>query len=229
MRLLLVEDDLNVCHAICLHLKNEGYSVDSVGDGEDALSFIQDTSYDLIILDRLLPSLDGLSLLAKIRQEGIHTPVIMVTALSTLNDKIHGLDAGADDYLPKPFEMGELLARIRALTRRPSRIENQNILTLADISLDLSSSVLTGPKLSCSLSKREAALAEAFFRNPNNILPRSMILSKVWGPYSSVEDGNLDNYIHFLRRRLSTAGSEVKIKTIHAIGYRLEVPYANEA
>jgi DNA-binding response OmpR family regulator len=160
------------------------------------------------------------------RSQGNHTPVILVTALSALDDKVEGLDAGADDYLAKPFEIKELLARIRALSRRPTKWESQDLITYGDTSLDLSCCILQGPARSCSLSKREASLAEVFLKNPLKILPRNVILSKVWGPDAPVEDGNLDNYIHFIRRRLHTIGSTLQIKTIRAIGYCLEAAYA---
>lgn len=222
MRILLIEDDEELCHAMAYHLQNAGYIIDSCYDGDDGLHFILQEAYDLIILDRMLPSLDGLTLLSKIRSKGIHTPVILVTALSDINDKVAGLDAGADDYLAKPFVTEELLARVRALSRRPTRWENQKEVNFGDTSLDLSCFILKGPTHTCSLSKREATLAEVFLKNPNTILPRSVILSKVWGPDAPVEDGNLDNYIHFLRRRLHTIGSTLQVKTIRAIGYRLE-------
>lgn len=227
MRILLIEDDEKLCEGLIFHLNGEGYITDVCHDGLDALSFIEQCNYDLLILDRMLPSLDGLKLLMHIRNKGITTPVIRLTALSDINNKVEGLDAGADDYLGKPFAIEELLARIRALSRRPIQWESTKQLSTGDITLDLNSFLLTGPSKSCSLSKREAALLEVFLNNPNILLPRNVILSKVWGPYSSVEDGNLDNYIHFLRRRLKTVDSVIKITTTRAIGYTLEVPYVS--
>lgn len=226
MRILLIEDDIKLCEGAIFHLNNAGYTIDACHDGLDGLDFIGHGAYDLIILDRMLPFLDGLTLLNQIRTQGNHTPVILVTALSALNDKVEGLDAGADDYLSKPFEVKELLARIRALSRRPMHWESQTLITYKDTSLDLSCCVLQGPTRSCSLSKREAGLAEVFLKNPHKILPRHVIFSRVWGPDAPVEDGNLDNYIHFIRRRLHTIGSTLQIKTIRAIGYCLETTYA---
>ena len=226
MRILLIEDDIHLCSGIMFHLKQANYIVDSCHDGLESIHFIEQNAYDLIILDRLLPSLDGISILKQIRAQNIATPVIMVTALSEIDDRVDGLDAGADDYLAKPFAIKELLARIRALSRRPTYVDNLACINYEDISLDLSSCVLQGPIRSCSLSKREAALTEVFLKNPNKILPRNLILSKVWGPDAPVEDGNLDNYIHFIRRRLNTVGSGLKIKTIRAIGYSLEDSHA---
>ena len=222
MRILLVEDDYNLCEAISFHFKNAGYTIDACYDGEESLHFIKQEAYDIIILDRMLPSLDGINLLKKIRLLGIITPVIIVTAIDGIGDRVIGLDAGADDYLVKPFAMEELLARIRALCRRPTQWESSSHLTYGDVSLDLMTGILTGPISFCSLSKREYQLAEVFLKNPNHPLPRNLILSRVWGPDAEVEDGNIDTYIHYLRRRLHTVGSTLQIKTIRAIGYALE-------
>ena len=145
----------------------------------------------------------------------------MITALGTLSDKVTGLDLGADDYLVKPFAFEELLARIRCVTRRPHTITGDELLSVSDISLDINDCRLSGPGGECSLSKREAALLEAFLRRKDQSLSRSLLLLKVWGPDSDVEEGNLDNYIHFLRRRLRTVNSRVEIKTIRGIGYCL--------
>lgn len=228
MRILLIEDDETLCQSLIFYLNTEGYITDPCHDGIDALSFIEQCSYDLIILDRMLPSLDGLKVLHQIRKKGFTTPVLMLTALSDTCNKVEGLDAGADDYLGKPFDMEELLARIRALGRRPSNWESTKLLSIGDITLDLSCCLLTGPSNSCTLSKRESTLFEVFLNNPNILLSRNIILSKVWGPYSSVEDGNLDNYIHFLRRRLKTINSSLKIITSRGIGYTLEVPHVSQ-
>lgn len=226
MRILLIEDDEDLSRGITYHLTKAGYEIDGCLDGEDGLHFALQVSYDLIILDRMLPSLDGLSILNKLRAKGIQTPVIMVTALSALHDKVDGLDAGADDYLAKPFEIEELLARVRALCRRPVHWENPECITYLDLSLNLTTLLLEGPTHSCSLSKREAHLAEVFLRSPHLTFSRDLILSKVWGPNAPVEDGNIDNYIYFLRRRLHFVGSQLQIKTLRGIGYKLEAPDA---
>lgn len=223
MRLLLIEDDESLCTALSFHLKEEDYIVDVSHDGLDALHFIKQQAYDLILLDRMLPSLDGLTLLSRVRALGIMTPIIMVTALNSIGDRVAGLDAGADDYLVKPFAIDELLARVRALSRRPHPLENNNAtISFEDLTLDIKGLSLKGPKRSCSLSKRECQLAEVLLKNPGQPLPRTIILSKVWGPDAPVEDGNLDNYIHYLRRRFKTVGSTLEIKTIRSVGYCLE-------
>ena len=222
MRILLVEDDCELCDAVSFHLKKAGYDVDYCYDGEEGLQYAKEQIYEMIILDRMLPSLNGISLLTHIRALGIHTPVIIVTALNGIGDRVEGLDAGADDYLVKPFAVEELLARIRALNRRPSQLESIKYLSYGDLTLDLMTFLLLGPSGSCTLSKREAQLTEVFLKNPEHSIPRNILLYRVWGPDSEVEDGNLENYIYYLRRRLVTVGSVLHIRTIRSIGYTLE-------
>ena len=222
MRILLVEDDVDLCRAVEAHLHREGYVVDFCHNGEDALDFALAQAHDLIVLDRMLPGRDGLCVLRILRAKGIATPVLMVTAMNGVRDRVDGLDAGADDYLVKPFAVEELLARIRALARRPAQWESARSLAFADIALDSEKRVVTGPLAQKTLSKREAQLLEVLLRNPAQVLPRNLLLARVWGPGAPVEDGNLDNYILFLRRRLKSVGSAAKIVTVHAVGYRLE-------
>ncbi len=222
MRILIIEDDIKLCQTMKKQLETAAYTVDTCYSGEDSLYYVSKQVYDLIILDRMLPKLDGLSIVQSIRKRGITTPVIMVTALVGINDKIDGLDAGADDYLVKPFSMDELFARIRALLRRPQTLQNINQLTFSNMKLDLISRTLWTETKSCELSKKECDLLEFFMKNKGQILERELILSRVWGPDSFVTDGNLDNYISFLRRRLTSLGCKAQIKTIHGIGYRLE-------
>lgn len=226
MRILIIEDDLALCETMRYNLEHNGYSVDICNDGESALDWINQPAYSLIILDRMLPGLSGIDILTKIRQNKIAVHVLMVTALGTVSDRVSGLDAGADDYLSKPFAMSELLARVRSFSRRLPEVSqyNNNIgITVGDITLDMQRNLLHGPKSSYELSGREAQLLEVFINNPRLILPREMLFSRVWGPYADVESGNLDSYIHYLRKRLSETGSQCKIKTSHGIGYKLEV------
>lgn len=222
MRLLIIDDDIALCEALTIQLNASGYYVDSCHNGEDALFYAMQNSYDIILLDRMLPTVDGLTLLTAIRKNNIHTPIILMTAMTQVKDRIEGLDAGADDYLTKPFDSLELMARIRALARRPRSIECYDLLSFSDLSLDTSHKELSTPKSSVTLSKRESALFEYFIRNCNQTLSRAMLLSHIWGPDSEVEEGNLDNYIHFARKRLKSLESAAKITTIHGIGYRLE-------
>lgn len=224
MRILMIEDDVDLCSAVDIHLKKEGHIVDFAHAGDDGLHFALQNAYDLILLDRMLPGLDGVGVVARLRKEGLTTPVLMITALGGISDRVDGLDAGADDYLAKPFATEELLARIRALSRRPVQWESTRRLTVGDLELDTELCALRGPGSACSLSKREGQLLELFLRNSSQTMTRELLLARVWGPDAPVEDGNLDNYIHFLRRRLAATGSAVKIVTARGVGYRLEVP-----
>lgn len=222
MRILLAEDDETLKTSLAFQLEKEGFQVDTCSDGEEALYYIEQNIHDLILLDRMMPYLSGTEVLLKIRKANNQTPVIILTALGTLDDKITGLDLGADDYLVKPFAFQELMARIRCITRRPRRMELSGQLTFGDILYRPEENMLTGATGACSMSKREGDLLEVFLRNPEQPLSRTLLLTKVWGPESDVEDGNLDNYIHFLRRRLKTVGSKVSIRTIRGIGYQIQ-------
>lgn len=221
MRILFVEDDAALCAALKIHLEKSGYTVDICQNGNDALFYALQNVYDVMLLDRMLPELDGLTLLQTIRSKGIQTPVIMATAMDTVSDRILGLDCGADDYLVKPFDVQELLARIRALVRRPGAMIASETIHFKDLTLDTGKQELSCEK-TVSLSKKESTLLEYFIRHSEQTLSRSLLLAYVWGPDSEIEEGNLDNYIYFLRKRLRTVKSNVKIKTIHGIGYRLE-------
>ncbi len=222
MRILLAEDDRALNQTLAYQLEHEGFIVDSCYDGEEALFYCEQAIHDIILLDRMLPCLEGTDILKQLRKKGIVTPIILITALGTLTDKVEGLNLGADDYLVKPFAFEELLARIRCVARRPHTLTGSDTLSVADIDFQLGEGILTGPSGSCTLSKKEAALLEAFLRSRGQTLQRSTLLLKVWGPDSDVEDGNLDNYIHFLRRRLQISGSRLRIATVRGIGYRLQ-------
>lgn len=218
----MIEDDRNLCNVVGYQLQKEGFQIDFCYDGEESLWWIRQQVHDLILLDRMLPSLSGTQVLKQMRKEEIKTPVIFITALGTLDQKVEGLDLGADDYLVKPFAMKELLARIRAIVRRPATWSNNQILNIADIEFDGAKKTLKGEQGSCSLSKREAALLEILLKNQNQILPRNLLFSKVWGISAGVEEGNLDTYIYFLRNRLKTVGSKLEIKVVRSVGYCLQ-------
>lgn len=222
MRILLVEDDPELCRLMEFWLQEKGYMADICQDSQEALSYLMMQAYDVVILDRMLPGMDGIAILRSMRKRGIVTPVIMVTALGTVEDKIDGLDAGADDYLVKPFAPEELFARIRALERRPVKMELNRQLTFSDVVLDLSNRSLHKGEKKVELSKKEMDLLEFFIRNKGQTLTRELLLNRVWGVDSTVEDGNLDNYIYFLRRRLKQVDSQVNIKTVRSVGYFLE-------
>ncbi len=219
MRILLIEDDRKLNHSLKYQLEKENFMVDACFDGEEALFYIDQHMHDCILLDRMIPSIDGARLLSIIRKKNITTPVILITALGTVNDKVTGLDAGADDYLVKPFDFEELLARIRCVTRRSPLFHENDTLALGDLTLHLTDSRLTGPASTCSLSKKENELFQTFLRNPGQTLTREQLLNKVWGIDAEIENGNLDNYVHFLRRRLSAVGSSVTLRTVRGVGY----------
>ena len=220
MRILIVEDDADLCGLIQGRLLREGYTADICHDGSDALYYIEQNVYDLILLDRMLPGLSGTEILKFMRKVNIQAHVIITTALNGIGDRVEGLDAGADDYLVKPYDTDELLARIRAVSRRPAKLDTKSLI-YKDIEFDLTNSTLNGPAGFRELSGKEAALMEIFIKSPNQVLKRRMLLAKVWGPDACIEDGNLDNYIHFLRRRLTAVNSTVIIKTSRGIGYSL--------
>ena len=222
MRILLIEDDLDLCEAVRYHLVNEKYETDICHSGRDALYYTSRQVYDAIILDRMLPEIDGLTILQSMRRNGIQTPIILATAMNNISDRIDGLDSGADDYIVKPYDMMELMARVRALTRRPAALLSEHKLTFGDLALLKEKHEISCSSQLLTLSKREADLFEYFIKNAGQTLPRSLILTHIWGPDTEVEDGNLDNYIHFLRKRLKSLDSRVKIVTVHGVGYRME-------
>ena len=222
MKVLMIEDDQELCQLVCLALQEAGYETDTCHTGSDGLFYAKSQVYDAIIMDRMLPEIDGLTVLEALRRHKVLTPVILATALNSLSDRIHGLDAGADDYLVKPFAIEELLARIRAVTRRPGNLQTASDLTFSGLQLNPLNHQLSYSQTVVTLSKKEAALLSYFMKNPNQTLPRSMILSYVWGSTSDVEEGNLDNYVYFLRRRLKALMAPVKLTTVHGVGYRLE-------
>jgi DNA-binding response OmpR family regulator len=169
----------------------------------------------------MLPGLDGVGVLKKLRDIGSGIPVLMVTALDGIGDRVTGLDAGADDYLVKPFAVEELLARVRSLGRRPVSWEADPSVSWGDLSLDVQRHRLTRQGKSLTLTKREAQLLETFLQHPEAVMTRAVLFARVWGPDAPVEDGNLDNYIHFLRKRLTELGSGVQIRTVRSVGYTL--------
>lgn len=222
MRILIIEDDQQLCETLKLQLEHAGYQTDCVFGGTDALYYATQPIYDLILLDRMLPGMDGLSILKLLRENQIHTPVILATAIDSVHERIQGLDGGADDYLVKPYDIGELLARIRALIPRPNVIETSDRLQYEDLEFYPSNLELHCLGRKVRLSRREALLMEYFLQNPAQTLPRQMIFTRIWGPDGEVEDGNLDTYIYYLRKQLRNLKSRTRITTVHGVGYRLE-------
>lgn len=222
MRILMVEDDAALCEALRPALEAAAFRVDFCHNGSDGLSLLRSGAYDVCVLDRMLPGVDGLNLLRAARTSGVTTPVLMLTALSGISERVDGLDAGADDYLSKPFDTRELLARLRALSRRPGTTAEPT-LQEGDVVLSPTELTLTGPRGTVSLTKRECELLETLLRCPGKLQARSVLLAQVWGPMAEVEDANLDCYIHFVRRRLQSVGSRARVVTVRGSGYKFEV------
>lgn len=226
MRILMVEDDRDLCAAVAAGLSAEGWQLDACHDGEAGLCYLKENIYDVCLLDRMLPGLDGLRLLRAARAAGVATPVLLLTALGSVGDRVDGLDAGADDYLPKPFDLRELAARVRALARRPAGQPSDGPLRFGDLELDGPQLALTGPGGRITLSRRECELLDVLMRGGGQLLARGLLLGKVWGPYGEVEEANLDSYVHFVRRRLRAVQARTRLATVRGVGYRLEAPDA---
>lgn len=231
MKILLIEDDKNLCDNIKLQLTKEGYVVDMCYDGEEGflLALNQKSAYDLAIIDRMLPVIDGIAIIKAMRNKDIQIPVIIITGMAELHDKIEGLDNGADDYLTKPFHISELSARIRALTRRPAAIKEKDRLSYHDLVLDPASRQLICRQDSLILTSTEFHLMSAFLEKPNTLLTRERLIQKVWEINSAVEPGNLDNYIYFLRKRIRTLKSNCKLSSVYGVGYLLEEKHDKKA
>ncbi len=219
MKILLIEDDKNLCEMLRFQLEKEHHEVTICNNGRDGLDLFLQDAYDLVLLDRMLPTMNGLLILQKARRSGISTPVIIITALGELYDRVEGLDCGADDYLVKPFAYEELAARIRSIGRRNHVYDDNNLFSYADLTYDSRLRELTGPDGSMQLSGREGRLLEVFLQNPDTTLQRLVLLSRVWGADAPVEESNLDTYIHFVRKRLQQIGSHATIETVRGIGY----------
>ncbi|MDE6432952.1 MAG: response regulator transcription factor [Lachnospiraceae bacterium] len=220
MKILLIEDDFLLCQSLQFHFEKKGIALTACNDGLSGYTTAVNNSFDLIILDRMLPDMDGLAILKNLRNRQISTPVIFLTALDSLEDKVTGLNCGADDYMVKPFEFDELLARIRTLLRRIQPKSTQDF-TFDRLSYDYINHQLSWDSQTVLLSKREAEVFEALISNLGNTVSRDQLISKVWGIDSDIENGNLDNYIYFLRKHLAMINSEMSIQTVHGVGFKL--------
>ena len=221
MNLLIVEDEAALAGALEHILRKAGNLTDWVADGQSALDYIRGCSYDLVLLDIMLPKLDGISVLRQIRSEGIQTPVLLLTARATVPDKVLGLNAGADDYLTKPFDPEELLARIGAMTRRKGAMV-LNELSYEDLTLDLNTVTLRCGKRDVQLSPKEFEIARLMLTQPQMTFSKDLLITKGWGMDSEATDNNVEAYISFLRKKLRFLGSRVTIRNLQKIGYRLE-------
>lgn len=222
MRILLIEDNRELCASLSFQLENAGCQTDVCSDGADAFYYLGQHIYDRILLGQLPPHLDRQTFLRKLRTDKGTTPVISLTTADKSNDKANGPEAAADNDPGKPCTFEELWNRIHSSYRRPVSCQQKEVLHFKDISYCSANYLLTGPTGRCTLSKKEGSLLYLFLSNPSQTLPRLTLISKVWGPDAKVEEGNLDNYMYLVRRRLKSVGSDTKIHTIRGIGYQLE-------
>ena len=220
MRVLVVEDDAGISRFIHQGLNEAGYAVDLAVDGSEGINYAIAADYDVIVLDVLLPKLDGLSVLKDLRQRGLQTPVLLLTALDTVQDRVLGLDAGADDYLIKPFDFTELLARLRALLRRPP-LQNDVLLQVGNLEMDTVQRLVRRGDRPIELSPREFSLLEYLMRHPNQVLSRTQIAQHVWSFDFYGDFKVIDVYIGYLRRKIDRNTPSSLIQTVRGVGYRL--------
>ena len=220
MRLLLAEDEKELSKALCAILKHNNYSVDAVYDGQDALDYGLDENYDGIILDLMMPKKNGLEVLEELRKAGVSTPVLILTAKSQIEDKIAGLDKGADDYLTKPFATGELLARIRAMTRRKSEF-TPNQMTFGNLTLNRETFELSSPTGSVRLGNKEFQMLELLMDNPGRLISTEQFMERIWGYETEAEINVVWVYISYIRKKLAGLGANVEIKATRGVGYSL--------
>jgi heavy metal response regulator len=223
MRLLVIEDEQKVANFIKQGLEEEGYAVDHAGDGVSGLQMALEGLHDVIVLDVMLPKLDGLSVLQQLRQEKVTTPVLLLTVRATIEDKVLGLDAGADDYLTKPFAFEEFVARVRALLRRRAETAPP-ILQVADLALDPARRVVSRGDQKIELTPREFTLLDYFMRNPDRVLTRTMIANRVWDYTFDTTTNVIDVYVNYLRKKIDTGHDTKLLHTVRGVGYVMRVP-----
>lgn len=222
MQILIVEDDVRLAQALAHILTENHYGVDVVHNGADGLAYAESGIYDVVILDVMLPKMDGFTVVAELRRKNVSTPVLLLTARDAVPDKITGLDSGADDYMTKPFSPAELLAHLRALTRRQGEVVFEK-LAAGDLSLNLESYDLTCGQKTIHLSYKEFSLAKVLTSNPGQVVSKELLIERVWGIESTAEDNNVEAYVSFLRKKMRFLGSKACIETIRKAGYRLAV------
>lgn len=223
MKILVVEDEPSLAEALAQLLRDGGWQADTAADGLTGLELARSGDYGAAVLDVMLPGLDGFGVCRALREEGNGVPILMLTARGAVADKVEGLDCGADDYMTKPFAPEELLARVRALTRRRGEASAPAGLTFADLRLDLAAHALSLGERSVQLSPREFELLRLLMQKPGAVCPKGAILDKLWG---GAEDNNLEAYISFLRKKFAYLGSRAGITALRKVGYRLEDPQA---
>ncbi|WP_151075439.1 response regulator transcription factor [Flintibacter sp. KGMB00164] len=223
MRILIVEDETRLAETLRQLMEDQRYQADVVGDGADGVDYGLTGQYDLIILDVMLPKVDGFEVARRLRSAHISTPILMLTARDDISDKIGGLDCGADDYMTKPFDSGELMARVRALTRRQGEVLG-DVLKVGDLSLECSSRLLRVGERSVRLGFKEFEVMRLLMVNSRAVVSKETLIAKIWGLDSEAEDNNVEVYISFLRKKLAYLGSRIAISTVRKVGYYLEHP-----
>lgn len=223
MRILIVEDEVRLAETLRQLMEDQRYQVDTVYDGADGVDYGLAGQYDLIILDVMLPKVGGFQVAQRLRAAHVSTPILMLTARDEVSDKISGLDCGADDYMTKPFDTGELMARVRALTRRQGEVLS-DVLTVGDLSLDCTSRLLSAGERSVRLGFKEFEVLRLLMVNNGNVVTKETLISKIWGLDSEAEDNNVEVYISFLRKKLAFLNSQVAISTVRKVGYFLDPP-----
>ena len=221
MRLLIIEDERKIARVIAEALKRETYAVDAVHDGEEGFNLADSQPYDLLIVDRMLPGMEGAEIVKKLRKNGKNMPILFLTALGTTEDKTFGLDVGADDYLVKPFAIDELLARVRALLRRPP-IQQPDVLKIADLTIDKQQQTVMRAGKTIDLTSKEYALLEYLMQHPNQILSKETLIDHVWDFDADILPNNVEAYIKNLRQKIDKPFKKQLIKTVRGFGYRIE-------
>lgn len=222
MKILIIEDEYSLADAIAETLKKENFSCKIVTDGEEGENEALTDVYDLILLDIMLPSKNGFKILNNLRQENIDTPIIILTAKSEINDKLNGLENGADDYITKPFHIKELLARVKIALKRKANTQNTECLEYEDLKLDMRTGKMISNNNEITINGKELDLLEILLLNKNQIVSRESFANKIWGYNSDAEYNNVEVYMSFLRKKLKLIKSKVKIKAVRGIGYKLE-------
>ena len=222
MKVLIIEDEYSLADAISETLKKENFTVEIISDGEEGEYEALTNVYDIILLDVMLPNKNGFEILKELRKEKIETPIIMLTAKSEIYDKLNGLENGADDYITKPFHMKELVARIKVILKRNSKIEDTNVLEFSDLKLNAKTGKMTSNENEITINGKELELLETLLLNKNQIINREILANKIWGYDSEAEYNNVEVYISFLRKKLKLLKSKVKIKSVRGIGYKME-------
>lgn len=221
MRILLAEDDKSLSHAIETILKKNNYAVDIVFNGRDAFAYLESDLYDAVILDIMMPYIDGVTVLKTVRKNNNHVPILLLTAKHQIEDKVEGLDAGANDYLTKPFDYRELLARLRCIMRVPE-VQNSNTLRIGNVTLDDVTCILSTPLGSYQLANKEFQMMKLFMSSPGQIISADRFLEKIWDMDSSAETNTVWTYVSYLRRKLEAISANVQITTKRNLGYALE-------